>query len=114
MYHEHGGRFNQNCVIETEPFGGCSVMISAGISMYTITPNVRLQGAINAVRYQNDILLPVVLPHIRVNRGVILALDNAPCHSAQTTQQLLRARHVGFKRNNVGKTDLYRIINSLQ
>ena len=45
-------------------------------------------------RYQNDILLPLVIPHIRANREMILAQDNAPCHSACTTQQLLRAINV--------------------
>ena len=57
MYRARGERFNENCVVETEPFGGGSMMIFAGISMHTKTPIVRLQGAVNAVRYQNDILL---------------------------------------------------------
>ena len=94
VYHARGERFNENCVVETEPFGGGSIMMFAGISMHTKTPIVRLQGAVNAVRYQNDILLPFVIPHIRANRGMILAQDNAPCHSARTTQQLLRANNV--------------------
>ena len=66
----------------------------AGISMHTKTPIVSLQGAVSAVRYQNDILPPLNIPHIRANRGMILAQDNAPCHSARTTQQLLRAYNV--------------------
>ena len=65
----------------------------AGISVHTKTPIVRLQGAVNAVRYQNDILLPLVIPHIRANRGMVLAQDNAPCHFARTTKQLLRANN---------------------
>ena len=85
---------NQNCVVETETFGGGSIMMFAGISMHTKTPIVRLQGAVNAGRYQNDILLPLVIPHIRANRGMILAQDDVPCHSARTTQQLLRANNV--------------------
>ena len=93
VYHARGERFNENCMVETEPFGGGSIMMFAGISMHTKTPIVRLQGAVNAVRYQNDILLPLVIPHIRANRGMILAQDNAPCHSARTTQQLLRANN---------------------
>ena len=94
VYRARGERFNENYVVETEPFGGGSIMMFAGISMHTKTPIVRLQGAVNAVRYQNDILLPLVIPHIRANRGVILAQDNEPCHSARTTQQLLRANNV--------------------
>ena len=69
-------------------------MMFAGISMHIKTPIVRPQGAVSAVRYQNDIHLPLVVPHIRANRGMILAQDNAPCHSARTTQQLLRANNV--------------------
>ena len=76
VYCARGKRFNENCVVETEPFGGGSIMMFAGISMHTKTPIVRLQGAVNAVRYQNDILLPLVIPHIRANRGIILAQDN--------------------------------------
>ena len=94
VYRARGERFNENCVVETEPFGGGSIMMFAGISMHTKTSLVPLQGAVNAVRYQNDILLPLVIPHIRANRGMVLAQDNAPCHSARTTQQLLRANNV--------------------
>ena len=91
VYRARDKRFNETCVVETDPFGGGSIMMFA---MHTKTPIVRFQGAVNAVRYQNDILLPLVIPHIRVNRGMILAQDNAPCHSARTTQQLLRANNV--------------------
>ena len=56
MYRARDERFNEHCVDETEPFGGGSIMMFAGISMYTKTPIVRLQGAVNAMRYQNDIL----------------------------------------------------------
>ena len=93
-YRARDKRLNENCVVETELFGGGSIMVFAGISMYTKTPIVHLQGAVNAMRYQNDILLLLVIQHIRGNRGMILAQDNAPCHSARTTQQLLRANNV--------------------
>ena len=69
-------------------------MMFAGISMHTKTLIVRLQRAVSVVRYQNDILLPLVVPHIRANRGMMLAQDNASCHSACLTQQLLRAYNV--------------------
>ena len=65
VYRARGERINENCVVETEPFGGGSIMMFAGISMHTKTPIVRLQGAVNAMRYQNDIFLPLVIPHIR-------------------------------------------------
>ena len=94
MCRARGERFNENCVVETDPFGGGSIMMFAGIKMHTKTPIVRLQGAVKAVCYQNDNLLPLVIPHSRANRGMILAQDNAPCHSVCTTQQLLRANNV--------------------
>ena len=45
-------------MVETEHFGGGSIIMFAGISMHTKTLIVRLQGAVDAVPYQNDILLP--------------------------------------------------------
>ena len=92
MYRARGERFNENCVVETEPFGGGS----HDVCWHTKTPIVRLKGAVNAMRYQNDILLPLVIPHIRANRGIVLAQDNAPCHYARTMQQLLRAINVSL------------------
>ena len=46
VYRAHGERFNENCVVETEPFGGGSIMMFPCISMHTKTPIVRLQGAL--------------------------------------------------------------------
>ena len=94
VYSARGERFNQNCVVETEPYGVGYLMMFAGISMHTKTPIALHQGTVNAIRYQNNILLSVVLPHIRLTRVMILAQDNAPCHSTHITQQLLRAYNI--------------------
>ena len=51
VYHARGERFNESCVVETEPFGGGSIMMFAGISMHTKTPIVHFHGAVNAVCY---------------------------------------------------------------
>lgn len=94
VYRRGGERANDDCVVETQQFGGGSILVWAGISMHTKTAMVRINGNLNARRYQTDIINPVLIPHVRANRGMILAQDNAPCHAARTTQQLLRANNV--------------------
>lgn len=94
VYRRRGERNQPNCVVEVDNFGGGSVMVWAGVSMHTKTEIVPIQGNLNAHRYQNDVLQPFLLPHIRVNRGMLLAQDNAPCHTARTTQNMLTANNV--------------------
>ena len=95
VYRRPGERHSANCVDEIDRFGGGgSIMGWAGISMHTKTPITCVQGGLTANRYQNVILGPVALPHIAANRGMILAQDNAPCHTAQTTRQYLAANNI--------------------
>ena len=37
VYRARGERFNENCVVETEPFGGGSIMMFAGIDAHQNT-----------------------------------------------------------------------------
>ena len=69
-------------------------MIWAGISLHTKTPVVPVHQNLNAQRYQNTIIGPVVIPHIRANRGMILMQDNATSHTARTTRQMLQANNI--------------------
>ena len=94
VYRRRGERNNENCLVEFDNFGGGSIMLWAGVSMHTKTPIVPIQGNMNAMRYQNDVIRPVLLPHIRANRGMMLAQDNAPCHAARSTQVMLAANNV--------------------
>ena len=94
VYRRTGERANENCINETQQFGGGSILLWAGISMHTKTQIVRVNGNLNARRYQTDIITPVLLPHLRANRGMIVAQDNAPCHAARTTQQMMHANNV--------------------
>ena len=59
-------------------------MVFADVSMHTKVLMERLMQC-SAVRYQNDALPPIDIPHIKANRGMILAQDNAQCHTAHTT-----------------------------
>ena len=66
-------------------------MLWAGISMHTKTPIVTIQGNLTARKYQTDVLLPHLILHICGNRGMGLLQDNAHCHAARTTQNMLAA-----------------------
>lgn len=49
-------------VIEHDRFGGGSVMVWTGISNRSKTDMVTVRGNLNAVRYCNEIVRPVILP----------------------------------------------------
>ena len=94
IYRRPGERHVENCVCEQDSFGGWSVMIWAGISMQMKTDAVVVNGNLNSRRYQDQIITPVIIPHIRANRGMTLVQDNAPCHTARTTKQRLQHNNI--------------------
>lgn len=94
VYRRRGERYSDACVIERDRFGGGSVMIWAGVSLHTKTQAVIVNGNLNAVRYQNEILRPVAIPLLRANRGMRLMQDGAPCHTARATTQLLQDNRI--------------------
>lgn len=93
-YRRRGERNSANCVVQVDKYGGGSLLVWAGVSMHTRTPIVPIRGNLNARKYQNDILQPVLVPHVNGNRGMILAQDNAPCHVARNTRAMLAANNV--------------------
>ena len=94
VYRRRRERFHDACVVEKDQYGGGSVMIWAGFSQHTKTNALVIVGNLNAARYQNEILRPVAIPHIRENRGMIFMQDNARPHTARTTLQLLQENNV--------------------
>lgn len=94
VYRRRGERYTEPCVVERDQFRGGSVMIWAGISLHLKTPLVVVRGNLNAARYQDEILRPVVIPVIHQNRGMTLMHDGATSHTALTTRTLLRQRGV--------------------
>ena len=94
VYRRAGERANGNCIVETQQFGGGSILVWTGSSMHTKIQIVRVNGNLNARRYQTDIITPVLFSHSRANRGIIVAQDSAPCHAARTTQHMLHANNV--------------------
>lgn len=82
------------CSDQRGQFGGGSVMIWAGISLHTKTPMVPIHQNLNTARYQNLVLQPAAIPHIRANRGMVLMQDNATPHTARTTQQMIQGHKI--------------------
>ena len=73
---------------------GTSIMVWAGISPHTKTGMVRIAGNLNAARYRDEIIRPVLLPHIQANSPMVFMEDNARPHTARDTIRLLQANNI--------------------
>ena len=79
---------------KNDRFGGGSVMIWGGISLQHKTDVRVIDGNLNAQRYQDEILAPVVTHLILANPHMLLMKDNATSHSARATRQYLATNNV--------------------
>ena len=70
IYRRHNERYAANCVVEHDHFGGGSVMVWAGIHHDGRTALVRVNGALSAQIYQDEILQHHVVPLINVTGGI--------------------------------------------
>jgi hypothetical protein len=65
-------------------------MIWDGISHVERTDLKVIDGNLNAARYRDDIIAPIVLPFLRRHRfSHVFQLDNARCHVASNTSPKL-------------------------
>ena len=88
-------RFTDQCVYESDRFGGGSVMIWAGICHDGHTQLKIVQGTLNAVKYIDDILDPIVLPFLQQeNFDHFFQNDNARCRMARVCQDFLNQNHI--------------------
>ena len=94
VYRRREERGAAACVVNQEQMGGGSVMMWAGVSMHTKTPLVPIQGNLTSLRYQAEIVQPHIIPHVQANRGMQLAQDNAPCHVARGTMDMMTNNNV--------------------
>ena len=53
-----------------------------------------INGNLNAQRYRDEILAPVVIPYLNANPNAIFQQDNARPHTAQLTTQYLQTNNV--------------------
>ena len=91
VYRMNGERFTDQC----DRFGGGSVMVWAGIYHDGRTQLKIVQGTLNAVKYRDDILDPIVLPFLQHrNFYHVFQHDNARCHVARVCQDFLNQNHI--------------------
>ena len=94
-YRRRGERFTDQCVYESDRFGGGSVMVWAGICHDGRTQLKIDQGTLNTVKYRDDILDPIVLPFLQQrNFDHLFQHDNARCHVARVCQDFYNQNHI--------------------
>lgn len=85
-----GQRFAPCCLLEHDRYGGGSVMVWAGIWYGgRRTDAVVIKGTLNAERYKNDIVEPIVVPTVQ-QHGLIFQDDNATPHRGGSVRAALR------------------------
>ena len=95
VWRRDGERMDPANVIQHDRLGGGSIMVWGGISNCAKTDLVTVQGNLNAVRYCNEIVRPVLLPFLRQRHAAIFQQDltHAP-HVARHTMNFLQANNV--------------------
>uniref|UniRef100_A0A8C6PLV7 Tc1-like transposase DDE domain-containing protein n=1 Tax=Nothobranchius furzeri TaxID=105023 RepID=A0A8C6PLV7_NOTFU len=88
-----GERFADVNVVDRVPHGGGGVMVWAGICYGQITQVHFIDGILNAQRYRDEILRPVVVPYIHEHH-LMFQQDNARPHVARICTQFLEAENV--------------------
>ncbi|KAK6183161.1 hypothetical protein SNE40_010691 [Patella caerulea] len=95
VYRRRGERTAACCVREVVPYSGGSVMVLGGICGNQKTPLIVINGNLNAQRYRDEILRPVVLPYPQQQPvGVLFQHDKARPHTARIVQDFLAANNV--------------------
>ena len=90
-----GEHFRDQCVYESDRFGGGSILVWARICHDGRTQLNIFQGTLNAVKYRDDILDPIVLPFLQQrNFDHFLQHDNARWHVARVCQDFLNQNHI--------------------
>ena len=90
-----GERFTDQCVYESDRFGGGSVMVWAVICHDGRTQFKIVQETLNAVKYRDDILDPIVLPFLQQrNFDHLFQHDNARCHVTRVCQDFRNQNHI--------------------
>ena len=69
-------------------------MVWASINNNRKTNLVIINGNLNAKRYRDEILAPVVILYVNANPNAIFQQDSARSHTAQLTTQYLQANNV--------------------
>ncbi len=93
VWHCVGERFADVNVVDRVAHGGGGVMVWAGICYGQRTQVHFIDGILNAQRYRDEILRPIVVPFIH-DRHLMLQHDNARPHVARICTQFLEAENI--------------------
>ena len=69
-------------------------MIWGGNSYQGKTELVTLQNRLNAARYFDEIILPIVVPYKQNSNAVVFQQDDKQCHIARHTQHVLAENNI--------------------
>ena len=103
VYRSSGERFTDQCVYESDRFGGGSVMVWAGICHDGRTQPKFVQGKLNAVKYRDVILDPIVLPFLQQRNFEHVI---ARCHVGRVCQDFLNQNHIRVLPSSAFSPDL--------
>ena len=95
VYRRRGERFEDDVIVETQAFGGGSVMVWAGVSLGGRTELIFVNGNLTSQRYVDEILRPYVLPYLgAIGENAIYQDDNARPHRGYTAMNFLETNGV--------------------
>ncbi|KAI4872921.1 hypothetical protein NFI96_005299 [Prochilodus magdalenae] len=111
LWRRRGECYATCSIIQHDWFGGGSVIFWVGISLEGCTDLYRLDnGTLTAIRYQDEILGPVVRPYAgAVGPGFLLVHNNAQPHVVRVCRQFLESEGIDTIDWPTGSPDLYPI-----
>ncbi len=89
-----GERFADVNVVDRVAHGGGGVMVWAGICYGQRTQVYFIDGILNAQRYRDEILRPIVVPFLHDHHLMLQQHDNARPHVARICTQFLEAENI--------------------
>lgn len=95
VWRRQGERYTDSCIARKTAFNGGGVMVWGGICSQGKTQLVVVNGNMNAVQYQQQILDPVAIPYLRtMGNNAIFQDDNARPHRARLITDHLAAENI--------------------
>ena len=101
VWRRQGERYNDNCVMETDPWGGPSIMVWGGIGLFSKLGPVVFQNlgpgrgnGVTAARYIDQVLRPHVVQHFNQHPHKTFQQDNARAHTSRITRDYLQQNNI--------------------
>lgn len=95
VWRRPGERYAECCVRQSDRWGGCGVMVWAGVSSNFRTPLVVINGNLTARRYIDEVLETTFRPFQNAHPEIqVLQQDNARPHTARITMAYLHQHDI--------------------